>query len=147
MNENINVKLAEIVLYTTPHNHNKVLNTAKSLVVNLRKGADFKNIAKELSQASSAPSGGEIGWVYIQHLAPQLAKHLLHAAKGYISDPITLEDGIYILKVLDTKQNKVNDETINAEEVKELLIDKKLNVAIRAYIKKLRELAYIKVNI
>jgi parvulin-like peptidyl-prolyl isomerase len=69
-----------------------------------RKPADFASIAKtESDEPNSAKNGGELGWLYETQITPDIRQLVLGIAKGAIADPVQLDDGWHIVKLLDTK--------------------------------------------
>ena len=68
------------------------------------KNADFAAVAAaESDEASSKAKGGEIGWVAESLIQPEIREKLPKLAPGTVSDPVKLDDGWHILKVLDSK--------------------------------------------
>jgi peptidylprolyl isomerase len=66
------------------------------------KDADFAAIARTTSEEpASAGRGGEIGWLTEDQIQPEIRAKLPKLTLGTISDPIELNDGWHILKVLD----------------------------------------------
>jgi hypothetical protein len=62
-------------------------------------GADFAAIAGE----SDAKSGGDLGWIAENQIRPEIRTQVMGLAKNAISEPIRLDDGWHILKLVDTK--------------------------------------------
>lgn len=68
------------------------------------KNADFAAVAAaDSDEASSKTKGGEIGWVAESQIQPEIREKLPKLAAGTVSDPVKLDDGWHILKVLDSK--------------------------------------------
>ena len=63
-------------------------------------GADFAAIA---DADNGAKDGGNLGWVAESQIRPEIRTHVLGLAKNAVSDPIRLDDGWHILKLIDTK--------------------------------------------
>ncbi len=69
------------------------------------KPADFSAIASaESDEAASKARGGEIGWIAESQIQPGIREHLPKLAAGAISEPIRLDDGWHILKLLDIRE-------------------------------------------
>ncbi len=69
------------------------------------KNADFSAIAvAESDEGSSKAKGGEIGWLAESQVQPEIREKLPKLAVGAISEPVKLDDGWHILKVLDVKE-------------------------------------------
>lgn len=67
-------------------------------------GAEFGSIARASSDdAGSAGREGEIGWVAEPDLRTEIRGQVTGLPKSGVTDPIRLEDGWHILKLLDTE--------------------------------------------
>lgn len=77
---------------------------AAALVAQLRGGAAFGIIAQQFSQAVSAASGGDLGWISSAELPEPVGPALETLAVNQISDPIVTREGIYILQVRDRRR-------------------------------------------
>ncbi|MCW1887291.1 peptidylprolyl isomerase [Luteolibacter flavescens] len=69
------------------------------------KNADFAAIAAaESDEAASKAKGGEIGWISEAQVQPEIREKLPKLATGTVSEPVKLDDGWHILKMLDSKE-------------------------------------------
>src|SRR5678816_3043643 len=73
---------------------------AHRVVEQLKRGADFAELAKTLSQDPSADSGGLVGRIAISGLRPELRKALEGVAVGQISTVVQIPTGFAVLKVV-----------------------------------------------
>ncbi len=65
----------------------------------------FGKIARELSEEKeSASRDGEIGWLNEKQIQPEILARLPKLAVNVISEPVRLQDGWHILKVLDVRE-------------------------------------------
>jgi peptidylprolyl isomerase len=62
-------------------------------------GADFAAIAIE----NDSKTGGDLGWLPESQIRPEIRTQVMALAKGAMSEPIRLDDGYHILKLIDTK--------------------------------------------
>lgn len=123
---------------------------AKDIVRRLRAGASFSKLAKSFSQGPSAASGGEIGWFPISQLSPMIANATYKMAddKTYyrkISDPIITPDGVQIIYIKDRRASDTKPPS--RTEVEAQLVERKFDLAVKEYTKKLRGKAFIDVRI
>jgi parvulin-like peptidyl-prolyl isomerase len=66
--------------------------------------ADFAAIAKSDSDdTASAERSGEIGWLAEAELRPEIRSQVVGLAQSAMTDPVRLDDGWHILKMLDTR--------------------------------------------
>ncbi len=69
-----------------------------------RKGAEFAAVARtDSDEKTAAGSGGEIGWLTEGQMVPGIRAVVTGLASGAISDPIRLDDGWHVVKVLETR--------------------------------------------
>lgn len=140
------VKLAEIVIYGRGKKKAEDIDSlAWKLHSEIKAGANFNKFAREFSQSASAKFGGEIGWVYTSQLMPELVRAIAHVHNGDISKPIVTDDGVSLIKVIDRKdyQATLDPEQIDTDRLKEILFNKKLDLQIKSYLRKLRKEGYI----
>jgi peptidylprolyl isomerase len=84
-------------------------------------GADFAALARSQSDdAASAERDGEIGWAAEPDLKPEIRNQVVGLAKGGVTDPVRLEDGWHILKLIDTEASH----TRPLAEVRDVLIQR-----------------------
>ncbi|WP_448044314.1 peptidylprolyl isomerase [Bradyrhizobium liaoningense] len=63
-------------------------------------GAEFDAIAKTEGDPSGA---GNLGWLAETQIRPEIQAQVVGLVKGAVSEPIRLDDGWHILKLIDTK--------------------------------------------
>ncbi|HVX78790.1 MAG TPA: peptidylprolyl isomerase [Bradyrhizobium sp.] len=63
-------------------------------------GADFAAIAQS---DNDAKGGGNLGWIAENQIRPEIRAQVLGLAKNAVSEPIRLDDGWHIMKLIDTK--------------------------------------------
>jgi peptidyl-prolyl cis-trans isomerase SurA len=74
---------------------------ADSIVLELRKGADFATTAKRFSQdPASKEQGGDLGWFRRGQMVPEFESVAFHLKPGVISDPIESPFGYHVVQVL-----------------------------------------------
>jgi parvulin-like peptidyl-prolyl isomerase len=67
-------------------------------------GADFAALANETSEAKNGEkNGGDLGWLAENQIRPEIRTQVVALAKNTIAEPIKLDDGWHILKLIDTK--------------------------------------------
>lgn len=83
--------------------------------------ADFAAIAQASSDdKDTAGRGGEIGWVAENQIRPEITEQVMGLSNDAIGEPIKLDDGWHIVKLLDTKPSA----TLSLAEVRPLLIER-----------------------
>ncbi len=67
-------------------------------------GADFAAIARAESAAKeSAERGGDLGLLPEDQIRPEIRTQIGGLAKGAVAEPITLDDGVHFIRLIDTK--------------------------------------------
>jgi peptidyl-prolyl cis-trans isomerase SurA len=102
-------RIAEIFLTVdNPAQDEEVRRFADRLSQEMRQGARFSAVARQFSQAASAPAGGDMGWLRSDQLPAELAKAAAKLGPGDLSAPISYGGGYYLLLVLDRRVGGAN---------------------------------------
>jgi len=116
---------------------------AQDILTQLQKGASFEDLAKKNSDGPSAKDGGDLSYFKRGVLAKELEDKVFAMKAGDITDGIRTKQGFVILKV--TEHQMAGIPTLKEAEprIQDALYMQKLQPALRAYLTKLREDAYI----
>jgi peptidyl-prolyl cis-trans isomerase SurA len=117
---------------------------ANDLLKQIRAGASFDDIAKKNSDGPSAADGGALGMFKRGQLAKELEDRTFAMKSGDVTDVIRTKQGYVILKVEDHQQAGIPPMKDVLPKLQDALYFQKLQPALRAYLTKLREDAYIK---
>ncbi len=94
--------LAEIFIpVTNPSDETPAQHFANTVITQLRQGAPFPIVAAQFSQAQTALSGGDLGFVQLNQLDPAVAATVQNMPAGAISNPIRVPGGYDIVQLLD----------------------------------------------
>jgi peptidyl-prolyl cis-trans isomerase SurA len=118
---------------------------AQDLLAQIRKGASFEDIAKKDSAGPTAAQGGDLGYFKRATLDKALEDKTFAMKPGEVSDVIRTKQGFVILKVTEHQQAGIPPLSEIEPKVQNALIMEKMQPALRAYLQKLREDAYIKI--
>jgi len=118
---------------------------ANELLKQIRDGADFQEVAKKSSDGPSAADGGTLGMFKRGQLAKELEDKTFSMKAGDVSDVIRTKQGWVILKVDDHQMAGIPPLKDAMPKIQDALYYQKLQPALRAYLTKLREDAYIKI--
>jgi peptidyl-prolyl cis-trans isomerase SurA len=119
---------------------------AKQLLAQIKGGAKFENVAKKSSDGPTADTGGELGEFKRGTLAKELEDLTFKMKPGDVSDVIRTRQGFVILKV--NQHNQAGTVPLKQVEgrIQEAIYYEKLQPALRTYLTKLREDAYIDIK-
>jgi peptidyl-prolyl cis-trans isomerase SurA len=119
---------------------------ANDLLKQIRDGANFEDIAKKNSDGPSAADGGALGIFKRGQLAKELEDKTFSMKAGEVTDVIRTKQGYVILKVVDHQQAGIPPLKDAMPKIQDALYYEKLQPALRAYLTKLREDAYIDIK-
>lgn len=93
--------LAEIFIpVTDPSDESTARNFAQTVISQLRQGAPFPVVAAQFSQSQTALRGGDLGFVQLNQLDPQVAATVQKMPEGAISDAIRVPGGYEIVQMI-----------------------------------------------
>lgn len=97
-------RLGEIYLSATSENRAAVLANAQQIMTQLQGGGSFVAYARQFSEATTAVVGGDLGWVRLGQLPPQLASVARTLQTGQLNGPIEIPGGFSILYMINKRQ-------------------------------------------
>ena len=112
----------------------------------IKAGTSFEDIAKKESQGPSAPQGGDLGLFERGKLAKQLEDLTFGMKKDQVSDVIRTKQGFVILKVTEHQNAGIPSYNEIEPRLQEAVYMQRLQPALREYLKKLREDAFIDIK-
>lgn len=119
---------------------------ANDLLKQIRGGASFDDVAKKNSAGPSAGQGGDLGVFKRGTLAKELEDKTFAMKAGEVTDVIRTKQGYVILKVTEHQMAGIPAMKDVEPKIMDALYYEKLQPALRAYLTKLREEAYIDVK-
>jgi len=119
---------------------------ANDLLKQIRGGANFEDIAKKNSDGPSAADGGALGMFKRGQLAKELEDKTFSMKAGDVTDVIRTKQGYVILKVVEHQQAGIPSFKDAEPKIMDALYYEKLQPALRTYLTKLREEAYIDIK-
>jgi peptidyl-prolyl cis-trans isomerase C len=112
---------------------------AKAIEAELKKGADFAELAKTKSKDPGAADGGDLGFFTKDQMVPEFSAVAFSLEPGKISDPVKSQFGWHIIKVEEKRNRKAPD----FEQVKPQIETYVTRKAQADYVAKLRESAKV----
>ena len=112
---------------------------AKAVEDELKKGADFAELAKKKSKDPGASDGGDLGFFTKDQMVPEFSTVAFALEPGKISDPVKSQFGWHIIKVEEKRNRKAPD----FDQVKGQIETYVTRKAQADYVAKLREAAKV----
>src|ERR1700731_1171856 len=112
---------------------------AKAVEDELKKGADFAELAKKKSKDPGASDGGDLGFFTKDQMVPEFSSVAFALEPGKISDPVKSQFGWHIIKVEEKRSRKAPD----FEQAKSQIEPYGTRKAQADYVAKLRETAKV----
>ncbi|HWZ82643.1 MAG TPA: peptidylprolyl isomerase [Terriglobales bacterium] len=119
---------------------------AQDLLDQIHKGANFEELAKKNSDGPSAAQGGDLSYFKRGVLAKELEDRVFALKTGDVTDVVRTKQGFVILKV--TEHQMAGIPTLKEVEprIQDALYMQRLQPALRTYLTKLREEAFIDIK-
>src|SRR5271165_4310679 len=112
---------------------------AKAVEEELKKGADFAELAKKKSKDPGASDGGDLGFFTKDQMVPEFSAVAFALEPGKVSDPVKSQFGWHVIKVEEKRKRKAPE----FDQVKGQIETYVTRKAQADYVGKLREAAKI----
>jgi peptidyl-prolyl cis-trans isomerase SurA len=144
------VRLSEILVPTANPDDAAQVDAAQKkaddIAAKLKSGADFAQLAKTESGGPTAAQGGDLGEFKRGQLAKVLEDQTFDLKPGEYTQPIRTKQGFVILKVTEHTPGGIQPLKDVEPQVEDALYQQKMAPALRQYLTKLREEAYIEID-
>ena len=152
------VRMSEIMISTQPKEGEKekkeptpeeltaAEQKAHGLLDSIHKGTSFEEVAKKSSEGPTAAQGGDLGYFKRGMLAKELEDLTFGMKPGDVSDVIRTRQGFVILKVTEHTAAGIPPMKELEPQIQDAIYMRKLQPALRAYLTKLREDAFIDIK-
>ena len=139
-------RILEIYIPFDRESGDSALRTARRLIAQIRRGASFGGLARQFSQASTASEGGDMGFVFEGQLPRELDAAIKRVKPGQVIGPVRTASGYYLLALV-SKRPYGAGKPPTRKEVADSLLDRKIGVRARQYLRDLRRVASIDIRI
>ena len=119
---------------------------ADDLEARLHAGGDFGQLARSFSDGPTAASGGDLGQFHRGSLAKVLEDQTFGLKAGQFTEPIRTRQGFVILKVVQHIPGGVPEYKDVEQEVEQNFYMSRMEPAMRDYLTKMREDAFIDIK-
>jgi parvulin-like peptidyl-prolyl isomerase len=119
---------------------------AEGIALRARTGEKFEQLVRGYSAAESARIDGDLGGYKKGQMVKELEEKVFSQSRGSVTDAIRTANGYLILKVEDRYADGQASLTDVRDEIMERLYRERLDPALRAYLTKLREEAFLEIR-
>src|SRR5437588_109822 len=112
---------------------------AKAIAAELKKGADFAELAKKKSKDPGASDGGDLGFFTKEQMVPEFSTVAFTLEPGKISDPVKSQFGWHVIKIEEKRKRKAPE----FDQVRAQIETYVTRKAQAEYVAKLREAAKV----
>jgi peptidyl-prolyl cis-trans isomerase SurA len=130
----------------TAEEKQKAQKKAEDLLAQIKAGAKFDELAKKNSEGHTAAQGGDLGMFRPGTMAKELETITFGMKSGEVSNVIETKQGYVILKVIEHQQAGIPPYKDVENQVMDQLYMQKTDPALRTYLTKLREQAFIEIK-
>lgn len=123
----------------------EVEQKAQAVYTKAQLGADFAELARQYSEDATRNSGGDLGFIEKGNLGKDFIAALASMKQGDVSKPFWSDRGLHILRLEEMAAPKSSAEI--KEEAMAALQNKLFNEKYKAWIKSLREKAFIDIRL
>ncbi|MEH6789385.1 peptidylprolyl isomerase [Parasphingorhabdus sp.] len=97
-------RIGEIYMAASPETAPQVAENMRKILEQIRSGGSFVAYARQFSEASTAATGGDLGWVRPAQLPQSLADAAEQMQVGQVVGPVEVPGGFSILYLIDSRQ-------------------------------------------
>ncbi len=140
-------KVSHILLKTNPmEGPKKIKEKFYKIKTAVLKGDDFSKYARKYSlDKASGVKGGSLGWIKKQSVVEKFRRVMVDTPVDGISEPFKTQYGWHILYIEGKRMKNITD-SIKRNRAISILKDRKVEVAKREWLAKLKDQAYIELT-
>ena len=132
--------LIKTTAVVTPEIAKQKLDQVRERIVNGQES--FSDLAKRFSNDSSAPQGGELGWLNPGETVPPFEQAMKKLKIGDVSEPVQTSFGWHLI-VVDERRTRDMAEQFQRNQVRQRLFAQRSEAAFEAWLQHLRNQSYI----
>ena len=117
---------------------------AESILLRLRSGEKFEDLAKEYSADSRRAKGGDWGWQKRSDLKPEFSEPLFAVKKGECTDPVVTPEGCFLLYADDRKYAGIQSLDEVRDQIERILVQQMGRQSSDRWLERLRRNGYVK---
>ena len=140
----VEYKVSHILMRTNPmEGPEEIKNRFYKIKASVQNGEPFSMYAEEFSMdKASAIKGGTLGWITKELVVDKFRKVMMNTKVGGVSEPFNTRFGWHILYLEDKRIKNISD-NIRRNQAVAILKDRKVAIAKKEWLAKLKDQAYI----
>jgi peptidyl-prolyl cis-trans isomerase SurA len=131
------VRISHILIKTSGNNDAE--KRIEEIFQKLESGGDFSTLAKLYSEGPNASSGGDLGFVYMEELHPQIKEAITKIEVGKYTKPILTPAGYHIIKLEARKLPQYKPISEVKDLIREKLYNLKMGEAYKTWMEKAKK--------
>ena len=124
----------------------KTEGEANEILAELKKGADFEELAKKRSIDPTAKNGGDVGYFTENQLVPEFEEICFNLQPGEVSGVVKTKFGYHIVMLTEKKEPHIKPLSEVREVVEQAIKRKKKAIRFNGYVERLKEKSKITIN-
>lgn len=117
---------------------------ADAILLRVRSGEKFEDLAKEYSSDSRRAKGGDWGWMKRSDLKPEFSEPLFAVKKGECSNAVVLPEGCFLLYCEDRKYAGIQPLDEVRDQIERILVQQMGREVEDRWLERLRRNGYVK---
>jgi len=105
----------------------------------------FEDVARDVSEDSSASAGGDLGWVSPGGFVPEFEEAMNRLGPGAVSPPVVSRFGVHLIQVIERREVELSTKEVR-DQARAALREQKFESAYQEWTKDLRARAYIEMR-
>jgi peptidyl-prolyl cis-trans isomerase SurA len=118
----------------------------REVIVKIRQGEDFEELAREYSDAPTAEQGGELGYFEPDKLAPSIREAIGNLLEEGVSDAIRTREGWLLLQLVEHRPPGIPPFEDVESRIRDQLYMAEVQPALREFLNDLRREAFVYVK-
>jgi peptidyl-prolyl cis-trans isomerase SurA len=119
---------------------------AREVMMQLKQGESFEDLALQYSDGPTAPRGGRLGLVRQGELLPAIERGVANLVPGGISEVIEGPEGMHIVRLDDKKPKQFRPFEEVRQEIQALVFQQKSEDMFQSWLADLKNKAYIEIK-
>ena len=137
--EKLNIR--QVFLSASTKNKIAVIEKARAMSNRAKNCSEMKTLEAE----SNSPLSGPLGLVDTLSLPVSIRNTVKNLAVGKVSEPISTKDGVMFLMICERIEDPASD--VLRPKIKQNLLNNRLNISAKGYIRDLRQAAFVDIRI